>query len=189
MSFRNAILKGSGELIRAAMRSPNFITGVAGWIIRKDGSVEFSNAQIRGEIIANDGFATGIAGDNEARVEIRDVAGGDIEFFAAGETNLAGRIRALENTSKSFFIALEGHDAHATQGRGRILLWGSETPATADNEARMDIEGEGYVRVLATGRIELAGADIYFPSLDTSATAGQPLHYNASTGQIFRHVP
>lgn len=47
MGFRSSILAGT-NLIRQAIKSPNFLTGVSGWSINKDGSAEFNNVVIRG---------------------------------------------------------------------------------------------------------------------------------------------
>jgi hypothetical protein len=46
--FGNTILGGAGTLIRKMIRSPNYVTGVSGWTINKDGSAEFNNVVIRG---------------------------------------------------------------------------------------------------------------------------------------------
>jgi hypothetical protein len=47
------ITAGLGKLVIPQVQSPNFVTGVSGWIIRKDGSAEFNNVVIRdGEIIS-----------------------------------------------------------------------------------------------------------------------------------------
>lgn len=48
-SFTNSILAGVGALIRLYIKSPNYVPGVSGWSINKDGSAEFSGALIRGE--------------------------------------------------------------------------------------------------------------------------------------------
>lgn len=45
--FKNAVVAGV-KLIREAIQSPNYVTGVSGWTINKDGSAEFSNATLRG---------------------------------------------------------------------------------------------------------------------------------------------
>lgn len=42
------LTQGLGKLAIPSMRSPNFITGVSGWQIAKDGSAEFNNLSIRG---------------------------------------------------------------------------------------------------------------------------------------------
>jgi hypothetical protein len=46
--FSNSVVGGAQKLIRQAIQSPNFLTGIAGWIVRKDGSAEFNNLTIRG---------------------------------------------------------------------------------------------------------------------------------------------
>lgn len=48
MSFNNSVIGGAAALIRAAIKSPNFVTGSAGWQISKDGSAEFNSLTIRG---------------------------------------------------------------------------------------------------------------------------------------------
>lgn len=53
MSFRNDVVGGASALIRAAIKSPNYVTGTTGWTINKDGSAEFSNATIRGTIFGS----------------------------------------------------------------------------------------------------------------------------------------
>jgi len=47
VTFRSSILGGI-NLIRAAIRSPNYAPGVSGWSINQDGSAEFNNITIRG---------------------------------------------------------------------------------------------------------------------------------------------
>lgn len=54
MTFGNPIV-GGVTLIRPAIQSPNFVTGVSGWTVRADGSVEINNATIRGAISAGGG--------------------------------------------------------------------------------------------------------------------------------------
>jgi len=51
MPFRNPIIGGRSILIREAIKSPNYVPGVAGWTINRDGSAEFSNVTIRGATI------------------------------------------------------------------------------------------------------------------------------------------
>lgn len=46
--FSNPLVNDTNALIRNAVKSPNFITGVSGWSINKDGSAEFNNLTIRG---------------------------------------------------------------------------------------------------------------------------------------------
>lgn len=41
---------GGTTLIREAIRSPDYVPGVSGWTINRDGTVEFNNAVIRGQL-------------------------------------------------------------------------------------------------------------------------------------------
>lgn len=51
MAFSDPIIGGAGTLIRQAIKSPDYVPGDSGWSINKDGSVEFANAKVRGELI------------------------------------------------------------------------------------------------------------------------------------------
>lgn len=47
MGFRNSVVGGT-TLVRPAIKSPNYVTGVSGWSINADGSAEFNDIVIRG---------------------------------------------------------------------------------------------------------------------------------------------
>lgn len=49
--FADPIVGGIGNLIRQYIRSPNYVANVSGWTINKDGSAEFNNLTVRGQII------------------------------------------------------------------------------------------------------------------------------------------
>lgn len=49
--FANSIVGGVGALIRQYIKSPNYVPGVSGWSINKDGSAEFNNATFRGTVV------------------------------------------------------------------------------------------------------------------------------------------
>lgn len=51
--FANPVVNFGGDLVRAAIRSPNYVAGVSGWTINKDGSVEFSDGTFRGTVDAS----------------------------------------------------------------------------------------------------------------------------------------
>lgn len=46
--FRNYLTTKLGKLTVPQIQSPNFLAGISGWIIRKNGSAEFNNVVIRG---------------------------------------------------------------------------------------------------------------------------------------------
>lgn len=54
MPFANQILGGQNKLIRSSIQSPNYVPGVSGWAIFKDGSAEFNNMTVRGTFNGTD---------------------------------------------------------------------------------------------------------------------------------------
>lgn len=85
MGFANDIIGGAAALIRAAIKSPNFVHGSTGWSINKDGSAEFNNLTIRGTfngtnfIINNSGafFYSGTPAAGNLIASIAGTAGTD----------------------------------------------------------------------------------------------------------------
>jgi hypothetical protein len=57
-SFFRGLTQGQGNLVLPSIQSPNFVTGVSGWIVRKDGSVEFNNGVFRGTVTAGSFIGT-----------------------------------------------------------------------------------------------------------------------------------
>lgn len=53
--FTNAIVGGAETLIRSAIRSFNYVAGIAGWRIAKNGTAELNDATIRGSLSAGGG--------------------------------------------------------------------------------------------------------------------------------------
>lgn len=53
MPFNNDIIGGT-KLLIPAIRSPNYIAGVQGWSINKDGTVEFASGTFRGPVVVID---------------------------------------------------------------------------------------------------------------------------------------
>ena len=84
MPFSNPIVGGQGTLIRNAIQSPDYVPGVSGWAIKKDGSAEFNDATVRGV------FVTGAAGGTTTYVEITDsVTGSEIRIWNPDGTDSA----------------------------------------------------------------------------------------------------
>lgn len=54
VGFNNSILAGT-TLVRDAMKSENYVPGVSGWQVTRDGDAEFNNLQSRGTFVSGDG--------------------------------------------------------------------------------------------------------------------------------------
>lgn len=50
-NWSSPVAAGDGSLIYPAIKSPNFVTGIAGWNISRDGSAEFASGIFRGELL------------------------------------------------------------------------------------------------------------------------------------------
>jgi hypothetical protein len=73
--FRDDILGGL-KLIRSAIQSANFVTGLTGWRIQRTGTAEFSDATVRGSISA----ANGTIVVNSAGVLLTNADGSYVEL-------------------------------------------------------------------------------------------------------------
>lgn len=51
--FANSVVGGESNLIRKAIKSPDYSPGAAGWTINKDGTAEFNNLTVRGSFFGN----------------------------------------------------------------------------------------------------------------------------------------
>lgn len=49
MPFGNPVVSGDGSLIYPSIHSPDYIAGVSGWTINRDGTAEFADITMRGE--------------------------------------------------------------------------------------------------------------------------------------------
>lgn len=73
LPFRNPIV-GGNKLIREAIESPGYVTGVSGWSIRRDGSAEFNEIVVRGDL-ESPNYDPGVAGwhlDGSGSAELND---------------------------------------------------------------------------------------------------------------------
>lgn len=75
---------GEGKLIRAAIESPNYVTGVSGWHLDRDGSAEFQNATVRGTITGSTIIAGTPGGE---RIELGPA--GEIKIYDAANNLVA----------------------------------------------------------------------------------------------------
>jgi hypothetical protein len=97
MAFTNPIIGGGNALIRTEIKSPDSVTGVSGWSIKKDGSAEFNDVNVRGSLL--------LPGDDNSYVEIDTISGIPYISFMPENTGnssddykLAAAINAFRNS-------------------------------------------------------------------------------------------
>jgi len=84
MSFNNPIVGSGNQLVRNAIQSRNFVTGLSGWIIRRDGSAEFN-----GDVVINNGELF-IQDPDGSYVRILDENPGDGAVILIRPANISG---------------------------------------------------------------------------------------------------
>lgn len=103
--FAHDIAGGSGDLVITSVQSPDYVAGVSGWQIRKDGSAEFNSLVIRGTFNGTD-FVIGPAGEffysgtpalGNLILSVARAAGTDAE----GNAYLAGTVSYLPGSQYS----------------------------------------------------------------------------------------
>lgn len=116
--FTNPILAGR-TLIREAIQSPDYVPGVSGWCIRRDGSAEFNAGTFRSDVLitGNDGTQLHAYADTTdgAIVEL-------LPKTLAGETTLPARVRTYR----------DGNNRPTMQIRGPSVSGSGQAPATID---------------------------------------------------------
>lgn len=138
------------------VRSPNFVSGSAGWQIKEDGSAEFNDVVVRGTIYASAGSIGGwtittghlYAGTGAARVGLRPA---DYPFYAGAENPAAAPFRvtaagALVATSATITGTITatsgtigGWDITATQ------IQATDDVVLLDSAGIITVGGAGYL--------------------------------------------
>jgi hypothetical protein len=85
--FAHDIAGGGGELIIPSLYSPDYVPGVSGWAIFKNGNVEFNNGTFRGTILAATIIGALIQSSSELP-RLQMTAAGNFMAFAADGTQV-----------------------------------------------------------------------------------------------------
>jgi hypothetical protein len=127
--FENNLVNNLNALIRAAIHSPNYVTGTSGWTINKDGSAEFSNLTIRGTfygldfILNSQGlfFYNGVPALGNLIVSITPNAGTDTYGNAYPQGLMAQALILSNQSSAPLAVANASEFYSSIAGRPRYL--------------------------------------------------------------------
>lgn len=107
-SFTDPLITGLGKLIREFIQSVNYVAGISGWILNKDGSCEFSDATIRGSIEAGNGTVRlnsgGVKVTGPTRQFDINIAGGFLARLVPDDGSYVQMIYTASGTSMGLFM-------------------------------------------------------------------------------------
>jgi hypothetical protein len=170
MSPVNAVVGGT-VLRRAAIESPNYVAGSAGWIIKQDGSAEFNNVTIRGGTV-EDGTAFYYSGTPAAGNMIASVAAAN-GTDSHGNHYLAGITSYSVGTPFSFAVNLNnGQVQYFTAAANSAGPWTNQTVGLTIAEVAAGVWAPQLVT--ASNLLEMGGSPIGVTSpwagLDSAGT-------------------
>lgn len=164
MGFSNPLVAGI-QLIRSAIRSANYVAGVSGWTINRDGTAEFSAATVRGILIANTFRTTDLT--TVDRIVINPLVGfSTIIFPAANQSETDFRAASIQGDSTSGLVPgtndllLTGGVKAGLTNRSAIRLRANDDTAAS---GELILEG-------VHGGVRLAAMNGTLKIEDTSAT-------------------
>lgn len=161
--FTNPVIAGT-TLIRTAIKSPDYVPGVSGWSINKDGSVEFNDAEIRGELIAGGG--TVVLDDDGLLVE-----GLNNQYVISSQVGF----RAMRLPDDGTFAFIDVFDSPDSAGGYVALSPQDPTPVNGNSYS-----APGFI--LADTN-EVGGTDYGVLLLDSPNFPGKTFSYIALIGQ------
>jgi hypothetical protein len=123
MAFSNPIAGGDGELVRDKLRSENYVAGVDGWVIERDGNAEFNAIVVRGDVEITDFLR--IFGTPPALIEFGVAGGNPHQDMVASNGDIY-----------RFLTSVIGSDSHLTMG-----------PLNSPNSVLVFVYGEGIALV------------------------------------------
>ncbi len=183
MPFSNPLTGGDGALIYPRIKSPDYVPGVSGWSIERDGSSEFNDVVMRGELLVRDpdtGSYVRIWNQNPgdgAVIEIRPgdsvgdvdapayIATGTDPVFGAGGLSISGPSingsgipSIVMNEIGVFYEASQG--IHYFTSDSGFLIQGVGDFEICDALGNIDIQYNPNSAVLSVGLFEADYADL-----------------------------
>ena len=158
--FGNPIV-GGVTLVRPAIRSPNFVTGLTGWSVNIDGSAEFNNVTIRGAVTIGGTSLYYSTPTPQAHTLVASVSATAFTD-SAGNSVVAGHATYHYTAAGGFSLAV------ATTDLG--VIWYSATAGTLGPWTQI----QSIVSNPLLGNLALSNATVAGQLTATGGTAGSP---------------
>jgi hypothetical protein len=168
MGFANDIIGGAAALIRAAIKSPNYVPATTGWSINKDGSADFASLTIRGTFHGTN-FEITAAG----------------AFFYSGTPAAGNLILSISASTVAFTDRLGNHcvpltgwydnaGGFFTQAGAGFMTFGTGSLAagwTANTSIQNDVSGDLLLNSVG-GSVQINGSSSTGPGDNGGVTSG-----------------
>lgn len=195
MPFSSPVVGGGGGLIRNWIKSPDFISGVSGWQIARDGSAEFNDVAVRGQLTvrnADSELYIGPGGSGQADVLI--LINPDVDEYTAASvfTYLNGTERAGIEVRSPVHSTAVGAGYAFLDINGETAALPSSILASADSfvVTRYAFESAAEeVRVVANTAAVAPGNNVNVVSIVVNAALGDIFEIKASWHGIGVNVP
>lgn len=122
MSFTNPITGGQGALVRPAIKSPNYVPGVSGWTINRDGSAEFNNVTVRGNIFIGPPGGSHIASATNINNQYGNPSSAFLFYSGNAAETAPGAIGASVDNTTPVHLVLEMDSPKADNGFTSLVL-------------------------------------------------------------------
>lgn len=145
MAFRDPIVAGL-NLIREAIRSPNYVPNVSGWTVNKDGSSEFGNTVIRGSLRAGTAVDYITVDSTGIKLFSGNILVAHWDLIPGGVANNPIWVYNLRVESLLQFVSAIDNPANVRAGifhNGRGLTFQIENFLAAPDPGEMKFEDEG----------------------------------------------
>lgn len=178
IGFRNPVIGGDGELVIDNIHSRNYVAGVSGWEIDRDGSAEFNDVTVRGEfeITGADGsFIRGSSAGGTASIQ-------ESPPTLAGTTWSPGSLTTFLEIADVPVVALSSPKDVDAVSSGSSIHFVGPTPNVEDSlirhyahrhqffeldgvDTQVEINGTpgGTTALLVLGEIEMSGLKVNGP--------------------------
>jgi hypothetical protein len=164
---------GGNTLIRPAIHSPNYVAGVSGWSINRDGSAEFNNATFRGNVIVKSGnsqiFVTTVSGNPTAQFN-PDTTLYDAGFIRAIVTGGLPTLEMFSPATNTGFFAGVTLVGGATVNDTRAFVTAASVESTGyliDGAATSSFQTSNSAAVTPGNNLDVATLNITSPRNDT----------------------
>lgn len=153
MPFTNEVIGSNGVLIRNWLQSQNYVAGVSGWQITKDGNAEFNNGTFRGSIAVGPNPGPRFVVNNTATGDVIDVYGssGQLLMNLRGTGSNAGELTSYDPTSTSSNVSLFSSEVIFNTPDGSVGAVAQRGALNSSSQPQLFIQlapGSGAAQVL-----------------------------------------